>query len=127
MKQAFSDTFLLWLLLVAAAVIHIGAVLGIELPLIVKTTFWRLEQHPGITLGMATVVAITVLVMGFSQENKYALTLFIAGLYMGLGIVSFMFFDPGAGGAFTATSLAMYRRCKMKPYHDASNFHLRRR
>lgn len=120
MKQALMDTILLWVLLSVAALVYLADAAGMDLPLLARTTLWRLEQSPWMTLGIALVTGVTTLVLVLGKGN-HSRALFIAGLYAGLALALYVAFDPGVATAFLFTSAGMYRRLTGK--HKRTDYH----
>ncbi|GAB3538112.1 hypothetical protein GCM10027343_03040 [Noviherbaspirillum agri] len=109
MKQALTDTVLLWILLSTAGILYLIDASGMQLPLFARTTLWRLGQSPLISVGIALVTVLTTLFLAFGKGNR-SRELFISGLYAGLALAFYVAFDPGIATAFLFTSAGMYRR-----------------
>lgn len=106
--QVLSDTAILWLLLGLAAGLQLARIWGVELPLLSRTTVWRLAE-PGwaVTAVTAAVVVVTVLLVTSPRpERGY----FVSGFLAALAVVFLIAFDPGTGAAFAATAAGLYRR-----------------
>lgn len=106
--QALRDTAVLWVLLGIAAGLQLARAWGLELPLLARTTVWRLAQ-PGWAVAAVTaaVVAVTVLLVTSPRpERGY----FVSGFLAALALVFFLAFDPGTGAAFAVTAASLHRR-----------------
>jgi hypothetical protein len=121
MKQTLSDTVILWFLLAVLAFIHGAAATGVELPLLERTTLWRLGMNPAISVGIAAVVIVTTVILGPGGQNRRTKALFIAGLYGGLALVCLIAFDIGVGLAFLTISVGMYRRYRAETHNMEFN------
>nr|QKW93942.1 hypothetical protein [Vitiosangium cumulatum] len=110
MKQVLGDTALLWPLLPIIAFIHGAGAMGLELPLIERTIFWRLHQYPAISVGIAAFIVVLMLVLLASGKNKARNARYVSVLLGAGSLASFLAFDPALGGALMMSARLLYAR-----------------
>lgn len=110
LKQSLSDTAVLWALLLGVALVDASAASGFDLPLLQRTTFWRMREAPLVAVGVGTFTLTATLVLAEARRRRATLGIYIAGMCGALMLTSFGLFDPGLGAAFGLTSRFLFRR-----------------
>lgn len=108
-RQAFSDTALLWALLALVAVLDVLARIGMTIPLLERTTMWRMRGSPLVLLFVAGFATVAVLVLGSAGNRHRERGLFTAGMCAAFALMLCWSFDPALGGAFAATAGLLWR------------------
>ncbi len=116
MKQFLGDTALLWMDLLIIAFILGTEALGLEMPVIERTMLWRVQQYPGISLGIAAfIVGMMLLLLPGGGGNRVR-RVYCAMVLIGIaGLASHLAFDPALGISFVMAAAQLYHRYKTQP------------
>ncbi|OJT24523.1 hypothetical protein BO221_15345 [Archangium sp. Cb G35] len=121
LKQFFGDTFLLWPVLLIMAVVLGAEAVGLEVPLIERSMFWKLQQEPGISAGVAALIVVAILLLlpggGVSRLRRVYGVMVTLGI---AGLASYMVFSPGLGSTFLLSAVHLYHRYKKSRAGEAS-------
>ena len=121
LKQFFGDTFLLWPVLLIMAFVLGAEAVGLEVPLIERSMFWKLQQEPGISAGVASFLVVAILLLlpggGVSRLRRVYGVMVTLGI---AGLASHMVFSPALGNTFLMSAVYRYHRYKKSRAGEAS-------
>ena len=109
MRKALNDTFLIWVLLGVVLAARAALAMGAELPLIRRTTIWRMIDTPWAAAAVAGVGVAAVLALAYGPGRRQRRERVVAVLLIVLSGASAFAFDPGLGGALLFTGGQLFR------------------